>query len=144
MMCLQTSNNFIPREEQLYHSIPIVVESRNNKDEIDGELYCLLMENLAINDPYDLLFDQYVAGPDLVHQPFGHREKEMKDRANLLHKRIPHSRTTYMEDVEILEIATNAAKNSYLRTRTMKQMPIDGASFTSAEVEDIASWYLFE
>ena len=146
MMFMKNSNKYLSRVEQVYRSFPEYVENRSIEEEkeIDGELYTLLMDNLCINDPDDLLFDQYIVRDDLVYQPFGQREKEMKERANLLHKRIPHSRTTYMEDVEILEIATTAAQNSVMRTRTMKQMPLEGVQFTSSEIDDIAFWYLFE
>ena len=146
MMFMQNNHNYLSREEQVYRSFPEFVENKSIEEnkEIDGELYTLLMDNLCINDPDDLLFNQYIVRNDLVYQPFGHREKEMKERANLLHKRIPHSRTTYMEDVEILEMATLAAQNAVMRTRTMKQMPLDGVQFASSEIDDIAFWYLFE
>ena len=143
MMCMRNSNNFLPRDEQIYHTIPIYIEEQTETSEIDTELYALLMDNLCINDPNDLYFD-HVARSDLVFQPFGHQEQEMREKAKILHKKIPHSRTTYMEDAEILEIGTIAAQNAVMKTRTMKQMPIEGVQFTSNEIEDIAFWYLFE
>lgn len=141
MMFMRNSHRFLPRDEQLYHSIPSYCVS---EDTVDMEMYSVLMDSLCVIDPDDLVFDQYIESDDIIEQPMGYRERKMKEKANELHKRIPHSKTSFMPDAEILEIGSNAAQNAVMRTRTLKMMPIPNVQFTSSEIDELAYCYLFE
>lgn len=120
MMFNDSSEKFLPRDEQIYHSL---LNENSDTSTIDLNLYPDYLDLLTSIDSEDLFWNSKI-DPNVMSRPLSDTDKFTKEVYDYIGTKFQASRTSYMPITETIEFAAVAAQNCQMKTRTLRVLPL--------------------